>query len=153
MKILLYFILYVGDKSLRQILEDAKRIADCCTNPEDRDRILKSVSNLESMSQALNELRQQGKVINFSYRYITLCKFDISLDPKLLCKVSYYSVFPCRSTEALKILKILKLHLRSIGIKLKTTCSLPDLSLKHLNEVLHFWVILHIQNRYSGKTE
>ncbi|XP_060566170.1 vinculin-like isoform X8 [Ruditapes philippinarum] len=50
-----------GDKSLRQILEDAKRIADCCTNPEDRDRILKSVSNLESMSQALNELRQQGK--------------------------------------------------------------------------------------------
>lgn len=50
-----------GEKSLRQILEDAKRVADCCTNPDDRDRILKSVSNLESMGQALSELRQQGK--------------------------------------------------------------------------------------------
>ncbi|XP_052798610.1 vinculin-like isoform X3 [Mya arenaria] len=50
-----------GDKSLRQILEDARRIADCCTNQDDRDRILKSVSNLESMSQALSELRAQGK--------------------------------------------------------------------------------------------
>ncbi|XP_045177291.1 vinculin-like isoform X8 [Mercenaria mercenaria] len=50
-----------GDKSLRQILEDARRIADCCTNPDDRERIIKAVSNLESMSQALNELRQQGK--------------------------------------------------------------------------------------------
>ncbi|XP_052235496.1 vinculin-like isoform X4 [Dreissena polymorpha] len=50
-----------GDKSLQQILGDARRIAECCTNPEDRDRIVKAVSNLESMSQALNELRQQGK--------------------------------------------------------------------------------------------
>lgn len=55
--------IFTGEKSLRQILEDAKRIAECCTNPDDRDRILKSVSNLESMGGALQELRQQGKVM------------------------------------------------------------------------------------------
>ncbi|KAK3594112.1 hypothetical protein CHS0354_040882 [Potamilus streckersoni] len=50
-----------GDKSLKQILEDARKIADRCTDPIDRDRILKAVSNIESMADALSELRQQGK--------------------------------------------------------------------------------------------
>ncbi|KAL3841953.1 hypothetical protein ACJMK2_020030 [Sinanodonta woodiana] len=50
-----------GDKSLKQILEDARKIADRCTDHIDRDRILKAVSNIESMADALSELRQQGK--------------------------------------------------------------------------------------------
>ena len=55
-------IFHTGDKAMRQIIEDAKKIAERCTNPAQRDQITKSISNLESMSQALNELRQQGKV-------------------------------------------------------------------------------------------
>ena len=51
-----------GDRALRQILEDAMRIADRCVNPDDRDSISKTVSNVESMLDALCELRQQGKV-------------------------------------------------------------------------------------------
>jgi len=51
-----------GDRALRQILEDAMRIADRCVNPDDRDSITKTVSNVESMLDALCELRQQGKV-------------------------------------------------------------------------------------------
>jgi len=50
-----------GERALRQILEDALRIADRCANPEDRDNITKTVSNLESMIDALCELRLQGK--------------------------------------------------------------------------------------------
>ncbi|XP_060072374.1 vinculin-like isoform X1 [Ylistrum balloti] len=50
-----------GDKSLRQILEDSRRVADRCTDPEDRDIILKTVGDMESMTNALSELRQQGK--------------------------------------------------------------------------------------------
>jgi len=52
----------VGDRALRQILEDALRIADRCVNPDDREGIAKTVSNVESMLDALCELRQQGKV-------------------------------------------------------------------------------------------
>ncbi|XP_064603655.1 vinculin-like isoform X2 [Liolophura sinensis] len=50
-----------GEKALRQILEDARRIAERCTNPKDRESILKTVGDLESMANALSELRQQGK--------------------------------------------------------------------------------------------
>ncbi|XP_067655858.1 vinculin-like isoform X2 [Haliotis asinina] len=50
-----------GDKALRQILEDSKKIADRCTNPSERDAIQRKISDIESMSNALSELRQQGK--------------------------------------------------------------------------------------------
>ncbi|XP_050409056.1 vinculin isoform X6 [Patella vulgata] len=50
-----------GDKALRNILEDARKIADRCTNPGDRDTILKCVGDCESMANALSELRIQGK--------------------------------------------------------------------------------------------
>ena len=55
-------VIDAGDRALRQILEDALRIADRCVNPDDRDSITKTVSNVESMLDALCELRQQGKV-------------------------------------------------------------------------------------------
>lgn len=50
-----------GDKALRQILDDARKIADRCTSRQERDSILKNVGDIESMSNALSELRQQGK--------------------------------------------------------------------------------------------
>ena len=61
MAISLFF--YVpGDKALRQVIEDSRKIADRCTNPADRDLILRSASDVESMVNALSELRTQGKV-------------------------------------------------------------------------------------------
>ena len=48
---------------MRQILDDARKIADRCTNRQERDAIMKSVGDVESMSNALSELRQQGKVL------------------------------------------------------------------------------------------
>ncbi|XP_076450558.1 vinculin-like isoform X9 [Babylonia areolata] len=50
-----------GDKALRQILDDARKVADRCTNRQERDAIMKNVGDIESMSNALSELRQQGK--------------------------------------------------------------------------------------------
>ncbi|CAL1528303.1 unnamed protein product [Lymnaea stagnalis] len=51
----------LGDKALRQIIDDSRKIAERCTNPADRDAILRSASDVESMVNALSELRQQGK--------------------------------------------------------------------------------------------
>lgn len=50
-----------GENALRQILEDSLCIANRCVNPEDGENITKTVSNIESMINALCELRQQGK--------------------------------------------------------------------------------------------
>jgi len=49
------------------------RIADRCVNPDDRDSITKTVSNIESMLDALCELRQQGKVCPFHRRCLPSC--------------------------------------------------------------------------------
>ncbi|CAE1284847.1 VCL [Acanthosepion pharaonis] len=50
-----------GDKALHQILEDARKIAERCSNPNERDSILRTVGDIESMANTLAELRQQGK--------------------------------------------------------------------------------------------
>ncbi len=51
-----------GERYLRQMLADALQIANCATNPEDREAIKKAVSDIQSMTDALAELRAQGKV-------------------------------------------------------------------------------------------
>ena len=61
-----------GERALRQILEDSMRIADRCVNPEDRDSIARTVSNIESMLDALCELRQQGKVVILNVLQVTM---------------------------------------------------------------------------------
>lgn len=50
----------VGEKSLRQLLELARRVADRAL-PNDRDTIRKLASDISSMTDALCELRQEGK--------------------------------------------------------------------------------------------
>lgn len=50
----------VGEKSLRQIIEDALKIADRCL-PQDAHTIRKLCSELTTMTDALCELRQDGK--------------------------------------------------------------------------------------------
>ncbi|XP_036360825.1 vinculin isoform X10 [Octopus sinensis] len=50
-----------GDKALHQILEDARKIAERCADPAERDAIIRNVGDIESMANSLAELRQQGK--------------------------------------------------------------------------------------------
>jgi hypothetical protein len=51
-----------GERNLRQMLADALQIANCAANPEDREAIKKAVADIQSMVDALAELRAQGKV-------------------------------------------------------------------------------------------
>lgn len=51
----------VGEKSLRYILEYAQRIADRCL-PPDGNAIQKMAGDITAMTNALCELRQEGKV-------------------------------------------------------------------------------------------
>ncbi|XP_063923677.1 vinculin isoform X5 [Zophobas morio] len=50
----------IGEKSLRQIIEDAQRVAERCL-PQDAHSINKLCSELNTMTDALCELRQDGK--------------------------------------------------------------------------------------------
>lgn len=51
----------VGEKSLRYILEYAERVADRCL-PPDNNTIQKMCGDIRAMTNALCELRQEGKV-------------------------------------------------------------------------------------------
>jgi len=50
----------VGEKAVRQILEHASRIADRSL-PQDRESLRKLVDDITTMTDALCELRQDGK--------------------------------------------------------------------------------------------
>lgn len=50
----------IGEKSLRQILEAAEKVAEHCL-PQDAHNINKLCSEIATMTNALCELRQQGK--------------------------------------------------------------------------------------------
>ena len=52
----------LGERALRSVLEDGMKIAEKCTNPDDREAIVKAVGDIQSMVDALAELRAQGKV-------------------------------------------------------------------------------------------
>lgn len=56
----------VGEKSLRYILEYAQRVAEKCL-PPDSNAIQKIAGDITAMTNALCELRQEGKVsfLNF----------------------------------------------------------------------------------------
>jgi hypothetical protein len=75
---------FSGERALRQILDDALRIADRCTDPDQREAIHKAVSDILSMTDALSELRSQGKVssnflnlvlLRIFFHFITLLIF------------------------------------------------------------------------------
>ncbi|XP_030627460.1 vinculin a isoform X1 [Chanos chanos] len=50
-----------GEENIRALLAEAKRIADLCEDPKDRDDILRSVAEIAGLTAKLVELRQQGK--------------------------------------------------------------------------------------------
>ena len=85
-------VIFSGDKALSQILEDARKVAERCTDPADRDRILKTVSDIDSMKNALSELRVQGKVSICKLQYLFSTIFDRNSTFDLIhCTISIFS--------------------------------------------------------------
>ncbi|KAJ0067320.1 hypothetical protein NL108_016484 [Boleophthalmus pectinirostris] len=50
-----------GEENIRALLAEAKRIADLCEDPKERDDILRSISEIAGLTARLVELRKQGK--------------------------------------------------------------------------------------------
>uniref|UniRef100_A0A8C6VXP0 Vinculin n=1 Tax=Nothobranchius furzeri TaxID=105023 RepID=A0A8C6VXP0_NOTFU len=50
-----------GEENIRALLLEARKIADLCEDPKERDEILRSVGELAAMSAKLSDLRRQGK--------------------------------------------------------------------------------------------
>ncbi|KAL4641092.1 vinculin-like isoform X2 [Arapaima gigas] len=50
-----------GEENIRAILAEAKRVADLCEDPKERDDILRSVGEITALTGKLTELRRLGK--------------------------------------------------------------------------------------------
>ncbi|XP_051946430.1 vinculin-like isoform X2 [Xyrauchen texanus] len=50
-----------GEENIRALLVEAKRIADLCEDPKERDDILRSISEIAGLTSRLVELRKMGK--------------------------------------------------------------------------------------------
>ncbi|KAL6101774.1 vcl [Pungitius sinensis] len=50
-----------GEENIRALLVEAKRIADLCEDPKERDDILRSIGEIAGLTARLVELRRQGK--------------------------------------------------------------------------------------------
>uniref|UniRef100_A0A672KS43 Vinculin n=1 Tax=Sinocyclocheilus grahami TaxID=75366 RepID=A0A672KS43_SINGR len=50
-----------GEENIRALLAEAKRIADLCEDPKERDDILRSISEVAGLTARLVELRKMGK--------------------------------------------------------------------------------------------
>uniref|UniRef100_A0AAQ4S1I5 Vinculin n=1 Tax=Gasterosteus aculeatus aculeatus TaxID=481459 RepID=A0AAQ4S1I5_GASAC len=50
-----------GEENIRALLAEAKRIADLCEDPKERDDILRSIGEIAALTARLVELRRQGK--------------------------------------------------------------------------------------------
>ncbi|KAA8581486.1 hypothetical protein FQN60_003067 [Etheostoma spectabile] len=50
-----------GEENIRALLTDAKKIADMCEDPKERDDILRSIGEIAAMTAKLSDLRRQGK--------------------------------------------------------------------------------------------
>uniref|UniRef100_A0A3B5QCQ0 Vinculin n=1 Tax=Xiphophorus maculatus TaxID=8083 RepID=A0A3B5QCQ0_XIPMA len=50
-----------GEENIRALLAEAKRIADLCEDPKERDDILRSINEIAGLTTRLMELRKQGK--------------------------------------------------------------------------------------------
>ncbi|XP_017268507.1 vinculin isoform X2 [Kryptolebias marmoratus] len=50
-----------GEENIRALLAEAKRIADLCEDPKERDDILRSINEIAGLTARLVELRKQGK--------------------------------------------------------------------------------------------
>lgn len=55
-----------GEENIRALLAEAKRIADLCEDPKERDDILRSVSEIAGLTAKLAELRRQYVIKSYS---------------------------------------------------------------------------------------
>ncbi|XP_071265073.1 vinculin-like isoform X1 [Salvelinus alpinus] len=50
-----------GEENIRALLSEAKKIADMCEDPKERDDVLRSIGEMAALTAKLSELRRQGK--------------------------------------------------------------------------------------------
>uniref|UniRef100_A0A8C4H1E8 Vinculin n=1 Tax=Dicentrarchus labrax TaxID=13489 RepID=A0A8C4H1E8_DICLA len=50
-----------GEENIRALLTEAKKIADMCEDPKEREDILRSIGEIAAMTAKLSDLRRQGK--------------------------------------------------------------------------------------------
>ncbi|XP_043958205.1 vinculin isoform X2 [Gambusia affinis] len=50
-----------GEENIKALLNEARKIADMCEDPKEREEILRSAGELAAMTAKLSELRRQGK--------------------------------------------------------------------------------------------
>ncbi|KAE8284106.1 Vinculin Metavinculin [Larimichthys crocea] len=50
-----------GEENIKALLTEAKKIADMCEDPKERDDILRSIGEIAAMTAKLSDLRRQGK--------------------------------------------------------------------------------------------
>uniref|UniRef100_A0A665X9T3 Vinculin n=1 Tax=Echeneis naucrates TaxID=173247 RepID=A0A665X9T3_ECHNA len=50
-----------GEENVKALLTEAKKIADMCEDPKERDDILRSIGEIAAMTAKLSDLRRQGK--------------------------------------------------------------------------------------------
>lgn len=48
-----------GEENIRALLTEAKRIADMCEDPKEREDILRSIGEIAAMTAKLSDLRRQ----------------------------------------------------------------------------------------------
>lgn len=54
-----------GEENIRALLAEAKRIADLCEDPKERDDILRSIAEIAGLTARLVELRRQYAAVLF----------------------------------------------------------------------------------------
>lgn len=66
-----------GEENIRALLAEAKRIADLCEDPKERDDILRSISEIAGLTARLVELRKQYALPPLTHaRPMTLCDYS-----------------------------------------------------------------------------
>uniref|UniRef100_A0A672FSA4 Vinculin n=1 Tax=Salarias fasciatus TaxID=181472 RepID=A0A672FSA4_SALFA len=55
-----------GEENIRALLAEAKRIADLCEDPKERDDILRSISEIAGLTARLMELRRQLRLLPYA---------------------------------------------------------------------------------------
>lgn len=68
-----------GEENIRALLAEAKRIADLCEDPKERDDILRSINEIAGLTARLMELRKQ-------YDFLLL-------QPQTILKFKYFIFF------------------------------------------------------------
>ncbi|XP_077960964.1 vinculin-like isoform X5 [Gasterosteus aculeatus] len=78
-----------GEENIRALLAEAKRIADLCEDPKERDDILRSIGEISALTARLVELRRQMKLQRH-----TISRWHIMPAWKICCCLSTLGISP-----------------------------------------------------------